>query len=163
MYACRVSRWGFLFIQCICDQMYPVGVDVAATRAPVILTEGLWHDLEFWSRALGSEAHAWVGVQQHMLGRSEMHVDPAKFQVELFSDASVSFGAGGVMGLQAFSHQWSRDVSAEHIGALELEALLVALRHWQRELAGQRVLARMDNIQAVCALNGGVEPPGSQR
>ena len=155
VYACRVSRWGFLFIQSICDQLYPVGVDVASTRAPVLLSEALWHDLEFWKRALGPEAHAWVGVQQHMLGRTELLVDPSKFRVELFTDASKSFGAGGILGLQAMSHKWSRDVSAEHIGALELEALLVALRHWKSQLAGQRVIARLDNIQAVCALNKG--------
>lgn len=155
VYACRVSRWGFLFIQSICDQLFPVGVDVASTRAPVLLSEALWHDLEFWKRALGPEAHAWVGVQQHMLGRTELLVDPSKFRVELFTDASKSFGAGGILGLQAMSHKWSRDVSAEHIGALELEALLVALRHWKSQLAGQRVIARLDNIQAVCALNKG--------
>ena len=98
-----------------------------------------------------------MGVQQHMVGRREMNVDSTKLQVELYTDASKRYGVGGVLGVEVLSQRWDRDVSGEreHIGSLELEAMLHALRHWKHDLAGVRVLARMDNIQAVTALNKG--------
>ena len=153
VFACRVCRWGFLFIQELCDQLFPVGSYPPPKSVP--LTEGVWHDLEFWARALGPAYGTWVGLSQHMVGRRQVDVDASKFQVQLFTDASKQFGVGGVLGLESLSQRWARDVSEEHIGALELEALLVALRHWAHELTNCRVLARMDNIQAVCAVNKG--------
>lgn len=152
VFACRVCTWGYLFIQEILDQLYPVG---HPTAPRVSLSEGLWHDLGFWQFALGDGFATWMGVKQHALGRKEVAIDPSRFTAELFTDASGSWGVGAVMGLQSLSQQWGRDTSSEHIGALELEALHVALQHWREQLRGHIVLARLDNVQAVVAINKG--------
>jgi hypothetical protein len=158
VFACRVCRWGFLFIQEINDQLFPVGHARPPKTTP--LTEGLWHDLEFWAQALGPAFDTWLGIRPHLVGRRAVDVNrnfarEGTFQVELFTDASKTYGAGATLGPETLSQRWTRDVSEEHIGALELEALLVALRHWRHDLSGLTVLARLDNVQAVSAVNKG--------
>lgn len=59
------------------------------------------------------------------------------------------------MGDETFSLKWQTDVQAVHIGTLELQALLISLQHWKHNLHQQTVLAWMDNIQAVAAVNKG--------
>jgi hypothetical protein len=73
----------------------------------------------------------------------------------VYSDASKVFGAGGTFGCEVFSKPWSQNRHDTHIGVLELEAFYEALSHWQDQLTGQLVLGRMDNIQAVIAVNKG--------
>jgi hypothetical protein len=153
VYACRVCTWGYLFIQEILDQLYPVGM--YPPPRTVTLTEGVWHDLRFWDSALGDAFPTWMGVMQHMVGKKEVHVDPTNFSTTLYTDASGGWGVGGIFGHEVMSQRWQRDVSGEHIGALELEALYEALHHWRHDLAHQTVLARMDNVQAVSAINKG--------
>jgi hypothetical protein len=46
-------------------------------------------------------------------------------------------------------------MTAVHIGVLELKALHVSLQHWKHNLSQQTVLAWMDNVQAVSAVNKG--------
>jgi hypothetical protein len=59
------------------------------------------------------------------------------------------------MGTQLFSQKWEDAVTHTHIGILELQGLWWTLHHWQGELAGQQVLAWLDNTQAVVAVNKG--------
>ena len=153
VFACRVCTWGFLFIQAILDSLYPVGQFPAPPH--ITLDEGVWADLAFWEDALGDGYATWLGIKQHVLGRKEVLVDPAACTVELFTDASGGWGCGGVLGFETLSQAWARDTSGEHIGALELEALYVALAHWRDQLRGHTILARLDNIQAVVAVNKG--------
>lgn len=90
-----------------------------------------------------------------MLGTKDMQVNPDKFATHIYTDASKTYGVGGVLGSEILSRPWERDMQAIHIGVLELQALNVSLQHWKEHLSQQTVLAWMDNIQAVCAVNKG--------
>jgi hypothetical protein len=175
-FTCKVCRWGYLFLQACMDALYtpaaPLGVQPVsgvashpARRAShghgsVTLTEAVWDDLSFWEEALGPRYHQWMGVRQQLFKPARgaaicTRAFTPTFDVELFTDASKSYGVGGVLGADVLSQVWDRDVSADHIGTLELEALYRCLFHWRNDLAGSKVLAWMDNMQALVAVNKG--------
>jgi hypothetical protein len=152
LYACRVCRWGYLFLQATLDELYPPAVN---PPKQISLTDAVWAELEFWEQVLDNDQGKWLGVRKHMIGRKEVDINPANFAQELFTDASINYGVGGVFGAEVYSQKWENDKHSEHIGTLELEALARCLHHWRHDLAQQTVLARMDNVQAVCAVNKG--------
>ena len=175
-FTCKVCRWGYLFLQACMDALYtpaapvsaqPVsgGATHSARRAAhghgsVTLTDGVWDDLSFWEEALGPHYHQWMGVRQQLFKPARgaaicTRAFTPTFDVELFTDASKSYGVGGVLGVDVLSQCWDRDISDEHIGTLELEALYRCLHHWREDLAGSKVLAWMDNMQALVAVNKG--------
>jgi len=152
VFACRVCRWGFLFIQSLLDDLYPGFL----TRTPKIpLSDATWHDLRFWRDALGPSFHTWMGKKRHMLNTKAAAVTTSPPDLEIFSDASKKYGVGGVLGSEVLSLPWSSDVSHVHIGALELEAVYKNLVHWKNEITNCTVLVWVDNIQAMTALNKG--------
>jgi hypothetical protein len=155
LFACRVCRWGYLFTQEILDQVYPGLHGRGGKASQVQLSEGLWFDLQFWANTLQTSVNPWSGIRKHMVGTKEVDIDPSRFDLEVFTDASKTYGVGGILGHDVYSRKWERNVSEEHIGALELEALLKCLQHWREDLAQLKVIARMDNIQAVSAINKG--------
>ena len=155
LFACRVCRWGYLFTQEILDQVYPGLHGRSCKASQVQLTDGLWYDLQFWVDTLQTVDNPWSGIRKHMVGTKEVDIDPSRFDLEVFTDASKTYGVGGILGHDVYSRKWDRNVSEEHIGALELEALLKCLQHWREDLAQLKVIARMDNIQAVSAINKG--------
>ena len=152
LYAARVCRWGYLFVQNILDALFP-GFDGRTYR--VTLTDAVWDDMAFWTKALGSAFHTWFGIKQHMVARKDLQVNPDSFKVHFCSDASKRYGAGGVMGSEVFSMQWPQDVSHVHIGVLELKAVEECLKHWKHDLTGCEVLAWTDNVQTLLAINKG--------
>jgi integrase len=154
LYACRVCRWGYLYVQELLDSLYPAPFLPQPPRE-VALSEGAWNDLHFWHITLDLTSGAWSGVKKHMLGTKDVHVDPSQFPTQLYTDASKQFGVGGVMGAETLSLQWDKDMRDIHIGTLELKALHISLEHWKHDLYQQTVLAWMDNIQAVSAVNKG--------
>lgn len=153
LYACRACRWGYLFVQELLDCLYPA----ADSRTPtVFITEGAMWDLQFWQHVLVADDSKWLGVRKHMLGTRECDVNPALFNTTIYTDASKTFGAGGVLNSEIYSAAWGTQHSRDaHIGTLELQALADCLKHWKHDLAQQTVLARMDNVQAVSAINKG--------
>lgn len=151
LYACRVCRWGYLYVQAILDQLYPT----TGASATVQLSDALWWDLKFWQETLDVTKGNWQGVRKHMLGTKDLHVHPANFSTHMFTDASKTYGLGGVLGGETHSATWAGDQSGVHIGTLELKALAECLKHWKQLLAQQTVLAWMDNTQAVSAVNKG--------
>jgi hypothetical protein len=154
VFACRVCRWGYLFVQSIMDVLYP-GHDAHRHRQ-VELNDAVWNDLQFWLDALGPAYSTWMGVKQAILDTKEVAIKQENFQLHVYSDASKRFGVGGVACTgEVYSAQWDRDVTPEHIGSLELEALLWNLRHWQHKLHRTSILAWLDNTQAVEAVNKG--------
>ena len=156
LFACRVCRWGYLFTQEFLDQVYPgLALETSCKASQVRLTEGIWYELSFWDSILQTTTNSWSGIRKHMVGTKEVDIDPRDFDLEIFTDASKTYGVGGTLGHEAYSRRWERDVTDEHIGALELEALLRCLQHWRDDLAQLKVIARMDNTQAVAALNKG--------
>lgn len=154
LYACRVCRWGYLYVQELLDALYPFPTPDTPPRT-VVLTEGVWNDLKFWEQVLDCSQGRWAGVQKHMLGTKDVHIDPSQFPTQLYTDASKQFGVGGIFGTEVLSQRWDSDMHDVHIGVLELQALYVSLEHWKHELSQQTVLAWMDNVQAVCAVNKG--------
>lgn len=151
VFACRVCRWGYLFVQELLDQLYP-GTVPAPSR--IALTEGFWFDIQFWEQAL-STSNLWMGMHQHLVGTKEVKVNPDFFNTEIFTDASKTFGVGGVWDGQVFSCPWEDTVTNTHIGILELTGLLWSLEHWGDDLRNKQVLAWLDNAQAVAAVNKG--------
>jgi hypothetical protein len=95
-------------------------------------------------------------MPQSILRTRSISITQHNFSLHVYSDASKTFGVGGVLGPgDSFSAPWDRDVTDEHIGALELEALFWNLHHWRDSLADSTVLAHLDNTQAVAAINKG--------
>lgn len=72
VFACRVCRWGYLFVQELMDQLYP-GPVPAPSR--IALTEGFWFDIQFWEQAL-STSNQWMGMQKHLIGTKDVRVNP---------------------------------------------------------------------------------------
>lgn len=155
LFACRVCRWGYLFTQEILDQVYPGLHGSSCKASQVLLTDGVWFELQFWVDTLQTSVNAWSGIRKHMVGTKEVDIEPGRFDLEVYTDASKTYGVGGILGHEIYSRKWERNVSDEHIGALELEALLKCLEHWREDLAQLKVIARMDNTQAVAAINKG--------
>lgn len=153
LYACRVCRWGYLFVQELLDQLYPAGVPPRLPK--VTMTDGAWADLQFRQQVLCNNDTNWLGTRKHMIGTREVDITPEAFNTTIFTDASKHFGAGGVLGEEVHAQQWSQEDTTAHIGTLELKALAVCLHNWKHDLAQQTILARMDNIQAVAAVNKG--------
>jgi hypothetical protein len=152
-YACRVCRWGYLFLQAALDLLYP-GFEQRTRR--ISTSDALWHDLHFWLEALDPACVTWIGIKQHMIQTREILVQSSDFTHQLYSDASKTYGVGGIAGPDAvFSQAWDVDVADMHIGTLELEAVYRNLCHWQEDLHGHAVLVWVDNIQAMTALNKG--------
>jgi hypothetical protein len=151
VFACRVCKWGYLFVQELLDNLYP-GVSLRTSRIP--LTEGTWHDTAFWDRVLNTPS-LWMGMPQILVDRKDLHIDPTLFPSQIYTDASKVFGVGGMMGTDMFSCPWKQDVENVHIGILELKGLLWSLQHFSTELTGKLVLAWLDNVQAVSAVNKG--------
>lgn len=150
VYASRCTKWGMLFLQEVFDCLFP-GMPPHPPR--VILTNGVWSDLAFWEHALGDGFAAWGGIKQRMLSIRE--VTPTEFPTQIYSDASTSYGMGGVKDDEILSLPWPEDLKSNHIGTLELEAAYQVLSHWAHDLRGQHVLLWIDNTQALSAINKG--------
>ena len=114
----------------------------------LVVPEGIRPDLDHWRGACSSR----VGVP---LGqRSE--------EVTLFTDASLE-GWGGICGYHTVKNVWPQDRDA-HINALELRAVLLAVRHFTPLLRHRHVLVRSDSTTAVAYINrqGGTRSPACQ-
>jgi len=92
-----------------------------------------------------------------MVDTKDVRIEQRNFQLHVYSDASKTFGVGGILDGEIYSARWNRDVTDEHIGALELEALLWTLQRFKHQLAGTSVLAWLDNVQALTAINRGLQ------
>jgi hypothetical protein len=152
MYAARVCTWGYLFVQNILDTLFP-----GCYPHPTIVNiqPALWDDLNFWDDVLGSKFSLWMGVRQHMVAKKDIHINKDNFATQFYSDASKTFGVGGVMGTEIYSARWTHDTREDHIGLLELRAVEENLKHFKHNLKDTTVLAWVDNVQALSAINKG--------
>lgn len=157
LYVCKVCRWGYLFVQSLLDALYPGVAERTAGSQPgkVPLGDAVRYEQRFWEALLSDTGSPWSGIKKHLIGTKEVQVDPSQFDCQLYTDASMKYGVGGVLGKEVYSYKWHAPTDGVHIGTLELEALYICLLHWKDELSQQQVLARMDNIQAVVAVNKG--------
>lgn len=153
VFACKVCRWGFLFVQCMLDALYPL---CDPRTKLVALCDAVWFELTWWKETLSTGGSRWITIQQHMMGTKEFTIRQDQFDHQLFSDASKRFGVGGILGPdQSLSQKWSGSVEDIHIGQLELQAVLDNLRHFKNTLSNTSVLVWVDNIQAMLAINKG--------
>ncbi len=149
-FAARSMRWGALFINGLYDAL---GAAQASTF--VIPSELLWDDLAFWAQALGNRYSEWHGITKLITG--QVPIGPQGFHVQLYTDASGTYGWGATLLGQTVSGQWDASIRSLdlHIGWLELEAIYRGLVAFAPDLFQQRVLVLTDNTQALAALNRG--------
>ncbi|CAC5371868.1 unnamed protein product [Mytilus coruscus] len=124
------------------------------------------HLLSFWRPAchpvtqhLKSHLIWWLNSANTLKGRS---LQPQQTCITITTDASKT-GYGGVMDKKIFQGEWSVLESKKHINYLELEAVVLTIKHFLNYLIGKSVLIRSDNITVVQYINkqGGTKSPQS--
>lgn len=101
-------------------------------------------DIEWWCSFLLS----WNGVS---ILREFRASDP---DIEIYSDASGSWGCGALWGTQWFQLEWGDlPVAHESIAAKELLPVLIACIVWGKDWEGLSIRCYSDNQAAVCVLN----------
>ena len=91
----------------------------------------------------------WLGYHNVMTGIPIVSPEP---QLEIFTDASL-FGWGAHLDRQVISGVWTEDQSLLHINWLEMEAVRLALLHFQAILPHKVVLIASDNTTVVAYIN----------
>jgi hypothetical protein len=126
---------------------------VKERRARIRVTTGMRLDLEWWLRILPQ----WSGVG--LISRSHW-VDSC--DLDIYTDASSTYGMGGVFGDFWFSEAWSEDYlrsafvkSRVSMPLLELRATVRAAEHWSHLWTGKRIRFQCDCLPVVYALNKG--------
>ena len=128
------------------------------------------HLLHFW-RPVSRKWEAKIPISQHLIdhlkwwlqpvntqkGRSLLHIQA---NVTIATDASTR-GWGGVLNKQYVQGTWSQEQKKLHINCLELEAVLLTMKHFLPQLRGQNVLIRSDNTTVIQFLirEGGTRSP----
>ena len=112
---------------------------------PIILDRMAIHDLEWWSAT-----HNWQGGGP---------IWELPTQTVITTDASTK-GWGAHWEDHTAQGVWS-DQEKEHINALEMRAVIMAITCWQHLLKGKNILIRSDNIATVQYINrqGGTISP----
>ncbi|CAC5406579.1 unnamed protein product [Mytilus coruscus] len=128
------------------------------------------HLLSFWRPAcqefktlvpvtqhLKSHLIWWLNSANTLKGRS---LQPQQTCITITTDASKT-GYGGVMDKKIFQGEWSVSESKKHINYLELEAVVLTIKHFLNYLIGKSVLIRSDNTTVVQYINkqGGTKSP----
>ncbi len=122
-------------------------------RTRIRVTKSMRLDFEWWLRVLPQ----WSGVG--LISRSHW-VDSC--DLDIFTDASSSFGMGGVFGERWFSEAWSDEDRSSAFATrrlsmpyLELRSLVRAAELWSRFWGGKRIRFQCDCLPVVYALNKG--------
>ena len=76
-------------------------------------------------------------------------------QVEVFSDASGSWGCGAYCNGQWFQFQWPNSMEACHISSKEMIPIVMAAMVWGSQWEGLSVRFHTDNSAVVALLNSG--------
>ncbi len=166
-FAASVSRWGYSFLQEAFDALYP-GDHRRAGKWPVSVdyTSGLRSELLFWDGTLYNPDSVWHGADRFFTGSTEFVLGSANMQ--MFTDASGSFGWGATMDGTTLLGKWSEtregDVQGSIIAVKETRAVFRALEHHLPELHRHHVLVRSDNVATVAAINkGAARWPGGRQ
>jgi len=126
-------------------------------RRLITLTKGLSNNRHYvtMNKEARSDLHAWAVFIKSYNGVS---VFPSvswssNKSLQLFTDASSSFGCAGVYGKKWFQISWDSPYLSSEITLLELHAIVVALHLWGSSLANNNILFRCDNLAVVHILN----------
>ena len=134
-FACKVVRPGRSFLR----RMIALLPTVKSNYHYIKLNKEFRSDLEWW-RVFAAE---WNGVSL---------IEDGSVPVQIATDASGSWGAGGWSGKQWFQLKWPAGLDRELIAVKELIPLAVALVVWGKAWRGRRVLCHCDNTAAVAAI-----------
>ena len=150
-WAARLCRWGQAFLGSAYDALGGTGhIRRRERRGHMVEVDpALWDvDVPFWLDFLEMVAKGeWRGISQwQLLPAKADALRLANFTAA--TDASTSWGAGGVFGFEVFSHKWPEEDLGRHISWLELQAILIAVRKWGPSWAGQTILLETDNSAA---------------
>ena len=156
-WASRLCRWGKAFIGDMYEGLRGHGHVPRRKRwRKTAVADTVWSvELPFWEGFLGMViAGEWCGVRQwQLLPAKEDAIRVATHRSA--TDASTSWGAGGVWGLESYAFKWTEAEADWHISWLELQAILLALRKWAPDWAGETVLLESDNTAAVAYVKNG--------
>ena len=101
-----------------------------------------------------SDLHWWSCFLVRWNGRSL--ILPEEPSTTIYTDASGSWGCGALLSNgQWFQLQWPTSWEAVHIAAKEMVPIAVAVAVWGRQLSGQSLLVKSDNMAVVAALRSG--------
>ena len=142
-HACKVIRPGRRFLRGV----FGLLSRFERTDHIIRLNAGFRADMEWWHVFAGK----WNGVS--ML-RNMAFQSPS---VEIWSDASGSWGCGAVWGLKWFQVKWSKwpGFAGASIAAKELLPIIVAAAIWGPSWKGAIVLCHCDNEAVVTAVKSG--------
>jgi hypothetical protein len=91
----------------------------------------------------------WLDPTNVMVGVPIQYPPP---QIEIFTDASL-FGWGAHINQMTISGVWSEEQSLLHINLLEMEAVRLALLHFEMHILNKSVLIATDNTTVVAYIN----------
>ena len=142
-HACKVVRPGRRFLRGIFGLISQFGRQDHMIR----LNAAFRADLEWWHVFVGS----WNGISMML---KESWQTPG---VEIWSDASGSWGCGALWGTQWFQVAWCEwpGFATASIAAKELLPIIVATAIWGSGWEGSTVLCHCDNQSVVAAIKGG--------
>lgn len=86
------------------------------------------------------------------LPRKRKSLSPVSFDIEIFSDASLT-GWGASCGEAVANGFWNEEELDLHINVLELKAALLALKSFAYRGNGTQILLRVDNTSAISYIN----------
>ena len=139
-HACKVVRSGRSFLRRMIDLLHAVH-HPPNSKIPIRLNKGFRSDLAWWNAFV----QAWNGVS--------FLPPPAHLQqVDLYSDASGSWGCGAHCGNSWFQLAW--DSSSQHLSITEKELIpiVLACAAWGDSWQNRRVICHCDNQAIVACL-----------
>ena len=142
-HACKVVRPGRRFLRGI----FGLLSRFRRRDHPIRLNAAFRADLEWWHVFVSS----WNGVSMML---EECLKAPG---VEIWSDASGSWGCGALWGGRWFQLEWSQyqDLADVSIAVKELLPIVVAAAIWGHMWSNKTVLCHCDNLAVVSAIRGG--------
>ena len=143
-HACRAVRAGRSFMKRLLD----LSTTVRSLDRRVRLNVAARADLEWWRR---------FGILWNGTAMMRLVVAAEEPQVELWTDASGSWGCGAVWGTRWFQLSWERLPAAGqwNIMPKELLPIVVATAVWGHLWRGKTVLFHCDNMAVVATLRSG--------
>ncbi len=141
-HACKVVRPGRRFLRGLFGLISQFGRPDHTIR----LNAAFRADLEWWHNFLAP----WNGV-------AIMRREDQPAEIEIWSDASGSWGCGAVWGMQWFQVAWAEwpEFAGAPIAAKELLPIIIAAAIWGSSWVGKKVLCHCDNQAVVEVIRGG--------
>ena len=139
-HACKVVRSGRSFLRRMIDLLHALH-HPPHSKIPIRLNKGFRSDLAWWSAFI-----------QHWNGISFLHPPNHLPKIELYSDASGSWGCGARCGNSWFQLSW--DAASHHLSIAEKELIpiILASAAWGASWQDQQVICHCDNQVIVACL-----------